>query len=85
MLGLADLLDRHASEGLRLAQQLRALERELYRRKPLKRAPRQRRTPPREAILRVIEENPNLDQMGVAEALRTNAGRVSEAFRGKRA
>ena len=83
-----ELLERMIMDEKRghvaLARHLGQLVMELYRREPVTRAPRKRKTPPRPVVLKTVAENPGLDQMGVAALLGTNGGRISEHLRGKR-
>jgi len=69
------------------AEAIRGLVRELYRRPPVRRAPRQARplsAQERERAREIAAAHPDMPQRDIARVFGVDGGRVSEAVAGKR-
>jgi hypothetical protein len=67
-----------------IADKLRVYERELCRRKAVRKAVRRRVTPPPDQLVLLAAANPEDDLMTLGLKAGVNPGRISEALRGKR-
>ena len=68
-----------------IASRLRVLEQELYRRPPVRRAQRRKKTPPHNEIRAYAAAHPDLDYQDIARHFgNCDSGRISEALAGFR-
>lgn len=80
LLEVAAEIDGHRRALDLLAEKIRFLEREMYRRPPVRKAPSRRKSPPKADIIAFAAAHPKADYMEIGEAFETNTGRVSEAL-----
>jgi len=89
LLAIAEWLDEYAEIDANQtladkAARLRMIETELYRRKPVRLAPRSKKTPPVRLIRAFATQHPDMDYADMAAEIGVTTGRISEALVGKR-